>query len=112
MLAAGFPFAAKAHKVRRSETRPRALPRSMASANACWLFLRSIVRVLPPRKAAISTSVHWSAASLSTSSMLMVTFLRPDPFLFPPDIRLLSKSDLVFATLDLKQRHAHARRRR
>src|SRR5579872_3979868 len=68
MAAAMLPAPANLNKLRRTETRPLALARSMISLNCFVLRRRSMVRVLTPKNAAISSSVHCIPQSFSSSA--------------------------------------------
>jgi hypothetical protein len=63
-----FPASSSFICYRRTEILPFALPRSITSANFLTLRRRSIVRVVTPNQAAISSSVHWSPQSFSNSA--------------------------------------------
>src|SRR5712692_3328131 len=68
MFAPRFPLVARRNRFRRTETRPLAFPRSIASRKLCTLRRRSMVRVLTSKIEAISWSVHCMAQSFSSSS--------------------------------------------
>src|ERR1035441_9953257 len=97
--------------MRRTDRRPPARPRSMASAKAGCFFRRSIVRVLTLKKEATSASVHCSPHSFSSSTRLMFTALRPAPGRAPPVMLLLSLADvfLGFPLLAAPRRDSYSR---
>src|ERR1035441_548131 len=97
--------------MRRTDRRPPARPRSMASAKAGCFFRRSIVRVLTLKKEATSASVHCSPHSFSSSTRLMFTALRPAPGRAPPVMLLLSFVDisLGFPLLPAPRRDSYSR---
>ena len=63
-----LPLAARANSIRRTDTRPLALARSMTSAKLLILRRRSMVVMLTPKKAATSSSVHCIPYSFSSSA--------------------------------------------
>src|ERR1017187_7599879 len=81
--------------MRRTDRRPLARPRSIASPKAGCFFRRSIVRVLTLKNEATSASVHCSPHSFSSSTRLMFTALRPAPGRAPPVMLLLSLADVL-----------------
>src|ERR1035441_7994347 len=85
--------------MRRTDRRPLARPRSIASPKAGCFFRRSIVRVLTLKNEATSASVHCSPHSFSSSTRLMFTALRPDPRRAPPAMLLLWLSDIRLGIL-------------